>query len=197
MPILTFPETRQATSFSCGAASVQSILYYYGHEHKEADLVEALPTNPDHGTRPGDIVSYFVEHNLYVHAAKMTIEQVKWWIDRGVPVMLDIQAWTDNPNEDWATSLDDGHWVVAIGYDDEHVIFDDPSILGNRGYIPFAELDKRWHDVEDDVKYLKDHFGIAVFGQEPCYNPDKMLKIESDQSARRVAARWMAARKPA
>jgi len=193
MPLITFPETRQSRSFDCGSTCVQSVLYYFGHEHRQDKLIEALDTSEEFGTRPGNIVKYFVSNGLQVHSGKMTIDQVKKYIDRGVPVMMVIQAWTDNPNEDYSTSLDDGHWVVAIGYDDESeggcMLFEDPSLLNNRGFIPYDELDERWHDVMQEDTMLLDHYGIAVYGQKPAFNPNKRIKIESLQA--RVASRWL------
>jgi hypothetical protein len=40
--VLPFPDTFQATDFSCGASSVRSVLLYYGMEESEADLARAF-----------------------------------------------------------------------------------------------------------------------------------------------------------
>lgn len=188
MPVLTFPETRQSTSFSCGASATQAILYYYGHEHREDKLIAALGTNDAMGTRPGNIVKYFIDNGFWVRAGQMTVNEVKQWIDRKVPVMVVLQAWTDNPNEDYRRSLDDDHWVVAIGYTDDGLIFDDPSLLDNHGFIPYSEVEDRWHAVAQEDVMLLDHFGIAVWGQKPKFDPNRILKIES---VRRVTSRWI------
>lgn len=188
MPVLTFPETRQSQSFDCGASATQSVLYYYGIERREDLLIKELGSTPERGTPPGHIAKYILENGLSLYAGKMSIASLKRWIDKGVPVIMPIQAWPEDPNKDYALALDEGHYVCAIGYEDAQIIFDDPSLLGNRGYIPEVELDKRWHDVAEN-KWLLDHFGIAVFGRKPSFNPQKMIKIESQ--GQRIASRWL------
>jgi hypothetical protein len=41
---------------------------------------------------------------------------------------------------------------VAIGYDDDNVYFMDPSLTGRRGFLSWADLDKRWHENEGTVR---------------------------------------------
>lgn len=38
MPLIPYPQNRQATSFDCGAAALQGLLYCYGIEVEEPDL---------------------------------------------------------------------------------------------------------------------------------------------------------------
>ena len=186
--ILKFPETRQAFDFDCGATAVQSVLYYYGIERRSDELIEILQSDRNEGTTPGNIVKAFIDAGFNVHAGQMTVADLRAWIDRDIPVIVTLQAWSEK-EKDYAKTLDEGHYVVAIGYDDDTVYFDDPSLLDNRGCIPIAELDERWHDI-DRNKWLLEHFGIAVFGRKPEYNPNKIIKIESLQQ--RVARRWAA-----
>lgn len=183
MPILTFPETRQATVFSCGASAVQSVLYYYGIEKREDELAESLGTSEEEGVTVGPIIEFLRGCDLRVCAGEMTLDHLKSWIDAGVPVILMVQAWADG-DCDYSSALDEGHYVVAIGYDDERVIFDDPSLLGNRGFMTFDELESRWHDIDEGDQVL-DHYGVAVWGPPPAYDPEKLLHIAS-----KVAVRW-------
>jgi predicted double-glycine peptidase len=46
-----------------------------------------------------------------------------------------MQAWSD-PIVDYTNNFDDGHFVVAIGYDLNYIYFEDPWILGSIAYIP-------------------------------------------------------------
>ena len=39
-----------------------------------------------------------------------------------------------------------GHYMVVIGIDNQNVYFEDPAILGSRGYITDQEFLDRWHD---------------------------------------------------
>jgi hypothetical protein len=53
-----------------------------------------------------------------------------------------IQAWVDNNDGkfpiDWKNLWDDGHYCVAVGYDEERIFFMDPSTLGHYTYIPIS-----------------------------------------------------------
>lgn len=183
--ILTFPEVRQATNFTCGAASVQAVLYYYGIEVREDKLIKIFDAKPTHMVHSGidpDIIKQKLEQlwGLKVTMKQMTIDEVKDFIDTGIPVILALQAWRgeDNASDttDYTHDYKDGHYVVAIGYTDRSMIFDDPSILNNRAYLPFDELNDRWHDVDyQGNKY--ENLGMAVFGKPPAFNPNTLKKI--------------------
>jgi len=183
--ILTFPDSRQATNFSCGAASVQAVLYYYGIEVREDKLIKIFDAKPTHIVHSGidpDTLKQKMEQlwGLKVQMGEMTIEDVKDFIDKDIPVILAIQAWRgeDNASDetDYTGEYKDGHYVVAIGYTDHSMIFDDPSIPSNRAYLPFDELDTRWHD-NDYHGNVYEHLGLAVHGKQPTFNPKTIKKI--------------------
>lgn len=184
------PDNRQATGFTCGAAAAQAVLGFYGIDRTEDELVDAMKTNEEDGTAPGNIVRILLGAGLSVYAGKMTIALLKRILDRHIPVILNIQAWADDPASlpvDYSDRWDDGHYLVATGYEDGNILFSDSSILGNLGYIPENELDNRWHDIREVGGIRTDHFGIAAFGKEPKFNRDRVQYIQ----AARVAARWI------
>ena len=177
-----FPEARQATNFTCGAACVQAVLYYYGTEKREDELVKILQVRPppeeSAGVKPAVIIDFFEKEGFQIKNGEMTLEVVKSFIDQKIPVILNIQAWNEKyKTEDVDYSgYNDGHYVVAIGYTDSYMIFEDPSILTNRGILTFNDLEKRWHDKDiDNVIY--DHHGIAVFGKEVIFDRSKLIEI--------------------
>ena len=55
--------------------------------------------------------------------------------------------------------------MVAIGYDDKFIYFEDPSILGGVGYIPKAEFLVRWHDYDTNVDDRYIHYGMPLEGR--------------------------------
>lgn len=190
MPILTFPDTRQATPSTCGASVTQGILYYYGIEKREDELIEALGVTEEEGVGIGPIVNYLRGQGLRTTSGRMTVADLKRWLDSGVPVILMIQAWPEEGTRpDYATDLEDGHYVIAVGYGGGHILFEDPSLLSNRGYIAENDLEIRWHDVDAGDEVL-DHFGVAVWGRKPSYDPKKVIHIAID----RVATRWLKSR---
>ena len=86
--------------------------------------------------------------------------------------MVAIQAWLEtDPPPDWSKNWEDGHWVIVIGMDDEKVYFEDPAILGSRGWLPQAEFLARWHDYQgeppcDDAQdALLEQLSITVKGK--------------------------------
>lgn len=146
------PDVQQPDDYSCGAAVLMSVGSYYlvGPDRLEA-FKKRLGTEPEHGTYYKEIESYANELGLKARVHQhVTRKRLKKWLDRGIPVILSMQGWAedqsvyDNPSHN-----DDGHFVVAIGYDDEDFFyFMDPSITGMRGFLSWKELKKRWHENE-------------------------------------------------
>lgn len=164
--LLPVPGVRQHTNYSCGEAALLSVLAYFGIDVRQDTLTEQTKTTYDFGTNYKDIVRVAKEYGLepeVVRGMKPAdlIEKVK----QGSPVILAMQAWLDNGDprdlKNWTSNNDDGHYVVAIGYDDKRIYFADPSIF-YIGYIPFEELDARWHEKYTDEDL--DHVGIVMAG---------------------------------
>jgi predicted double-glycine peptidase len=60
--------------------------------------------------------------------------------------------------------------------DRDNLYFEDPSLLGSRGFIPRGEFLDRWHDYEGvptldakDRKYV--HMAIFITGNHPAGRP--------------------------
>ncbi len=104
----------------------------------------------------------------------MTLGELKKWIDERKPVIVSIQAWAEKPVH-YAADWDDGHYVVAVGYDEQNIYFMDPSILGHYAYLPLSEFVRRWHD--RDGERVLDQFGIVISRGPPRYNPDEIKMI--------------------
>ena len=172
--LLDFPELRQVSNYSCGSNAMQSILGYYGTDIREDELIEKLHTNKEEGTEVKDMTRVAKEFGLKTKPIK-TVEDLQAAIKDGMPVLLTIQAWEDEENTDWENTWDAGHYVVAIGYNDKEIIFEDPS-SENRTYLTFDELDKRWHDLDADGSKLE-HWGLAVYGKEPKYNSEELVHM--------------------
>lgn len=167
------PDTRQSTEYSCGAAALQAVLGYWGRDIGEGDLMELLNTNPDAGTYPDDIIRAAQELGLKAeYGENLTLADIEVSVRKEVPVMVDCQSWRSVSEriESWADIWDDGHWMVVIGLDEKNVYFEDPYILGTRGFMPRQEFLERWHNPRgfgpsDTVK--QNHVGIFVQGNEP------------------------------
>jgi predicted double-glycine peptidase len=159
------PDTRQGEDYSCGASALQAISGYFGvGPEEEEDYVRDLKMDTRVGSHPFQIIRAAKKYGLRVFGKEfMTIEEVKTFLDRGKPVMLMIQAWRDSETEkNYAKEWDEGHWVVAIGYDRAGMYFEDPSLAAIRGFIPYAELEERWHDTGPKNRRME-HYGLAVW----------------------------------
>jgi predicted double-glycine peptidase len=174
MIIKNFPTLRQTYNYDCGANAVQSILVYYGIEIREDILIKKLKTTKD-GTSINNIVSFLNLKRFKIDSRKMSIEDLKFYLNKKIPVLLVLQAWKYK-NILYEKDYNDGHYVVAIGYLKNKIIFEDPSSF-KRAYLFFNELEKRWHDVDvNGKKYY--HHGIAVFGKTPKYVLNSLVHLD-------------------
>lgn len=175
--LIDFPEVRQATDYTCGCAALQGVLYYYGIEFREDRLAEKLHTTQAEGTKPQAIADFAKAEGFSVDMRGMTIADIKHYIDKSIPVIVDIQAWSGHRHPDYHSDYADGHYVVVIGYDDERFIFEDPSLL-NRGFLLFSEFLTRWHDIDDahGDSHLS-HLGIAIYGKPPRFRSSTIKHI--------------------
>ena len=174
---IRIPLTRQATDYTCGIAALQSILYYWGEEFREDQLVEKLQPTPEDGTKYPRIVEFAKSLNFRVDIRTgMTLEDLKRLIDEKKPVILLIQAWPESP-VDYTQDWDDGHYVIAVGYDSQNVYFMDPSTLGHYTFIPIKKFLDRWHDRDGQI--VLNQFGMVIT-KDPAgeiYNPDKIKRM--------------------
>jgi uncharacterized protein len=150
--LIRVPLVRQGTDYTCGVAAFHSVIAYYGEKElddgepiREDKLINKLWANPDYGTNYQNILKY-AEVLGYKASFKtdLHLTDLQALIDQGKPTIVIIQAYAEEP-VDWSKN-EDGHYVVAVGYDENYVYFMDPSTLGNYTYIPVAEFLERWHD---------------------------------------------------
>ena len=176
--LIPVPLTRQAADYTCGITAVQSILGYYGIDRRQDVLIAAMQPDPDRGTNYQNVLAYAISLGFEASARNgMTLDELKGRIDSRIPVLLAIQAWA-TPPVDWST-FENGHYVVAVGYDNDHFYFMDPSTLGHYTYIPIPEFLERWHDHDDYQKQDLFHFGIVMIKHVALpYAPDQVTRLE-------------------
>ena len=149
-----------------------------------------LDSDPERGTPPEAIVRVAGHFGLKAELREgLSLDDLVESLRRGVPLIVDIQAWTvsdiKSPGFRWADDWEDGHYVVLIGVEDGNLVFEDPSLLGTRGYIPRAEFLERWRDYEgeppyrpsdrDDRAYVR--MAIFIEGTKPADSP-ALTKID-------------------
>jgi predicted double-glycine peptidase len=162
---LAVPLVRQATHYSCGAAALLAVLYYWrAFDGNESALYGPLDTTEKDGTEPDAIERVARAHGLDAnYRTGVTIADLRAGLAAGQTVIVDLQAWSDRPrpwNDDW----DDGHYVVAVAVDQRYLYAMDPSADAGYDYLPLDELLRRWHDV--DRKQRKwEHMAIFIAGR--------------------------------
>lgn len=134
-----------------------------------------LAGTAERGTFAANLKETAEHHGLKVDFKKMTVQQVKDYIDKKIPVILLLQAWTGKKNVNWKENWDDGHYAVAIGYDKNKIYFEDPASIF-RTYLTYRELQEHWHDADENRKY--ENYGMAIYGKEKSYHPEKSIHMD-------------------
>lgn len=161
------PDVRQMDTSACGAASFQGVVNYFGFDARQLELEKILGTNDD-GTNPLHIFAALKKLGLAVtYEENMTIDQLKKHIQNKDVVMIEYQAWPDTQIKDYANDWEDGHFSIAVGYNDQVLFIEDPSLLGTVGYVSWKEFAARWHDYDmtDGKRVNNVHLGIVVRGK--------------------------------
>ena len=158
------PKVKQKTCFSCGSAALHSICVYWGVGPKsEYDYIKHLQTDEAFGTLPNKIIKFAKSKGLIVEAKhEMTIHELISFLDGGKPVIVLLQAWGNLKKYKGCYS---GHYVVAIGYDDTKIYFEDPLLHGQRGYLTKKQFCERWIDYDALGNYYY-RYGIAIWKEE-------------------------------
>jgi predicted double-glycine peptidase len=163
--MIPLPDVRQATGYTCGTASLMSILSYFGwigDDPNEKDFAKELGTTWKNGTEPEQIVE--AARKLGVSAVSknhMTLDEVWLHVKRGEPVMVAYQAYRESNARPWSEHWNDGHWSIVIGMDRDNVYLEDPSMLGKRGFIPRKEFEERWRDTDEKNRHVYEGLGIV------------------------------------
>jgi predicted double-glycine peptidase len=181
-PVLNpLPMIRQGTPYTCGVASLQSILAYYGEEWREDNLARELKSTPEEGTDYHEIVRFAQSKGLSAEVVEgMTVDALKRYTAAGKPVLVAIQAWGDK--SDYSNDWDDGHYSIVIGIDERNVYLMDPSTAGNYTFIPIPEFIARWHDsyknsAGKDTRLMQ--FGIIFSSsRKPAYSPSALMPLK-------------------
>jgi predicted double-glycine peptidase len=163
------PDVRQMNPSACGVACVQAVACaFFGEVYGEEHYWKLLGATQEQGTHPRAIVRGLRKIGLSAEMREgMTIEELRGHIDAGHLVILDFQAWGEPVGKDYAREWEDGHYTVAVGYNDDVIFIEDPSLLGSIGYLTNDELERRWHDYELEGGKRREyvHLGIVVRGR--------------------------------
>lgn len=122
LTLLKVESFQQTTEYTCGPASVVSLLGYFGKKGDELTIAREMGTSPVVGTNPGQM-AVWLSNNGFV-ASWHEYGELDTLLNRLKRKLPTLVEWSD-----WG-----GHWVLAIGYDtrnteniwDDILIFADP-----------------------------------------------------------------------
>ena len=162
------PLMHQASSWSCGAASLMATFLYwlpddYPYE-TEYEMWSKLNTTEKNGTEPNKMVKVAKKGGLNAeYHSQMTIESLREQYENGNTVIMCFQAWPGKRLKGWEFDWKDGHYAVLVGMDENNMFLMDPSTHGSYVWLPIDEMTERWHDVDED-REKKFGMGIVISG---------------------------------
>ena len=166
--IIDLPTGRQAFDFDCGAKSLQIVMAYFGLDVSEGELLEELKCSSE-GCSIKNMIRFARMKGFRVIArCGVTLNRVKYYLDKRIPVIVLLQAWAEIPMtlEQWENDFDDGHYVIVVGYNDSIVVFEDPASF-RKTWLTEEEFLIRWHDADPATKSKLEHFAMVLLGKEP------------------------------
>ncbi len=163
---LPVPLIAQATDYSCGPATLLSVLLYWQvYDGSESSLYPILDTTPKDGTDPPHLVAGAEHFGLKAGlSSPMSLSDLKGALELGETVILDLQAWRGDQSKKlaWKDVWEEGHYVVLVGMDKDNAYVMDPSTRGSYAYLPLSELEERWHDYEDRAGSVRRYHRLGV-----------------------------------
>lgn len=98
-----------------------------------------LPSTPRDGTHPLSISNLARRYGLRSDIRTgLNLQDLRAALKEGTTVIIDLQAWSGRPVNDWKNNWEDGHYAVLVGMDDAYVYFMDPSAHGAYAYLSHA-----------------------------------------------------------
>jgi ABC-type bacteriocin/lantibiotic exporter with double-glycine peptidase domain len=139
-----YPEIQQVYDFDCGAASLRTLMSYYGNEIREGEIIEIAKTNSDFGTKVEGLKAVADKVGMKYEMGSLTIQKLKALIASGIPVQVLIQAWSGEDNFEYGFDFNNGHYVVAVGFDEDGKIYFEDPWATSRVWMSEEEFEKRW-----------------------------------------------------
>jgi uncharacterized protein YvpB len=163
--LLQFPRVEQPDNSTCGHTSIVMIAQYYGASYKVDDIRQMVSQKENsEGLSPETILKIASQLRFKAKVENgLSFEAIKTYINNDTPVIIELQSLEEpSQNHDWENEWENGHYVVAIGYTLENLIFADPqSFL--KSYLSYEELLPRWHDID----YGKKNEKLAIIIERP------------------------------
>ncbi len=141
---LDVPFFKQDTAYSCGAASVQMMLAYFGIHRSEHALMDRLHTDRLYGTHHRALLEVFAHEGLYTYVNESALlDELRFFIhERMLPCLVHYIE----------PDADEGHYAVVVGVDYRHVTLNDPW-NGPAFLLTVHEFESRWHNERNEFSH--------------------------------------------
>jgi len=182
------PYHSQLTDYSCGVASMQMLLEYYGTKVIQSSIADVLRTSENQGTLSLDMVrgahfspmsssigiafpnsslingypgTSFGFGSFWKDSKEEWLDELKTLIAQDIPVGVEMNF---SPND---TVNSDGHFRVVIGYDDitQEITMNDPWNWDGNPEVavwPYSEFLYCWNYIEPESPRVNPYFGVVV-----------------------------------
>jgi|SRR3989344_1161643 len=139
---INIPFYKQKNEYYCGPAVLQMVFEFLGIKKTQEQLAEALGTTEELGTT-NKAMSRVTSRSGFSVVAKegMTIDEVKDFLNNGLPVIVDFIE----PKDSWQ------HFAILKGHEDNNLIFND-STNGEDFIMSEDDFLSRWHDPNKGYK---------------------------------------------
>lgn len=142
---LKIPFYRQKNAFTCGPASLQMLFAFFRKAVPQAKIAERTAATESYGTRHQNMIDEALKEKFFCYVNNnSTINEVKYFIDTGLPVIIDYVE----PSEE------EGHYAVVFGYSARYIFLNDPW-NGKNFRLPIGEFNSRWYDYHQSHKFKK------------------------------------------
>ena len=129
-----FPFFRQKKEYTCGPASLEMVMRFFGKNFTEENLAKLAHTKKD-GTLHAGIIQAARKAGFYCYVHRnSSINHIQHFIDKGDPVIVNYI----DPNSG------EGHYGVIIGYSSKNLVMNDSS-NGQEFSIHKSKFEDLWH----------------------------------------------------
>lgn len=175
--ILDFPYIYEPVSCGYELILMVAILNYYGFDKiSKNNLNDEIYGFPEKENTVEKITRISKKYGLNCISKKSSIEEIVDSITNNIPVIINLQAWSNKSSIDYSEKFDYNHFAIAIGFQDDNIIFSDSASI-YRTFLSYEELNRRWHSKEGNDKYF-DHLAIFISGKTPDFTNKKVKKME-------------------
>lgn len=136
---LDVPYFKQDTVYSCGVASLQMILDFFGVFESEEKLAREAHTNPESGTKHKWMIDVATKKGFYCYVNnESSLDEIGYFLEQKLPVLVHFIE----------TSNEEGHYSIITGIQKGKVIMNDPW-NGEGLRMPCDDFFSRWHSEDN------------------------------------------------